>query len=77
MLGVAGVTAIEAKVTGGGVAAVTVSEAVPLTPESVAVRVAEPAATAVASPEALMVATEVLDEVHEAVVEIFAVDPSL
>jgi hypothetical protein len=41
---------------GGGTAAVTVNVADPVTPERVAVTVADPAATPVASPLALMVA---------------------
>src|SRR6478752_1470516 len=45
-------------------AAVTVSAAEPVLPPLVAVIVAEPAATAVTSPEAETVATDVFEEVH-------------
>ena len=75
MLDVAGVTEIEERVGGGG--AVTVSEAVPLTPVRAAVMVDDPAATAVARPDALMVAAALLELVHVAVEDTFAVDPSL
>ncbi len=60
MVGFAGVTAIEVKVGGG----FTVSKVLPVTPESAAEMVVVPAATAVADPAALMVATLLLDEVH-------------
>lgn len=59
MLEFAGVTAIETSV-----AAVTVSEAVPLTDPDVAVIVVEPAATPVALPLTSIVAAEVADELH-------------
>ena len=71
-LGDAGVTAMLETV-----AAVTVSEAVPLTPLSVAVMVEEPAAWPVASPAALMLASEGLDELHVTVEVTFFVEPSL
>jgi hypothetical protein len=73
MLGVAGVTAIDFNVFG----AVTVRAAVPLTPLSDAVIVLDPVATAVASPDALIVASDVLLLVQVAVDETFAVDLSL
>ena len=63
--------ALDAKVAGLGVtaidvtvAAVTVSEALPVTPLCAAEMVVVPAATPVARPEALIVATEVFAEVH-------------
>ena len=59
MLEFAGVTAIETSV-----AAVTVSEAVPLTGPEVAVMVVAPAATPVALPLTSTVAAEVDDELH-------------
>jgi hypothetical protein len=74
MLVEAGVTAIDFR-TGATVA--TVSVAVPLTPLRVAVMALEPAATAVASPEELIVATAVFAEVQVAVVPTFPVEPSL
>jgi hypothetical protein len=58
--GLAGVTAIETN------AAVTVSAAVPETEPEVAVIVEDPAATPVANPLELTVATLVLEEVHVA-----------
>ena len=61
MLGELGVTAMEEIV---GAVAVTARLAVPLMPLSAAVIVDEPAATPVARPEALIVATEVFEEVH-------------
>ena len=67
-----GVTAIEVMEF-----AVTVRVAVPLTPLAAAVMVEEPAATAVASPEAPMVATDVFEEVHVTEEEMFAVVPLL
>jgi hypothetical protein len=57
MLEFAGVTAMETRV-----AAVTVSDAVPLTPPDVAVMVAVPVPVVLANPVASMVATEVEDE---------------
>ena len=57
----AGVTAIDDTVAD---AEPTVRVAFPLTPLSVAVMVAEPAATPVASPAELMVATAVLEELQ-------------
>jgi len=59
MLEFAGVTAIETSV-----AAVTLSEAVPLTDPDVAVMVVVPLATPVALPFTSTVATEVVDELH-------------
>jgi hypothetical protein len=59
MLEFAGVTAIDTSV-----AAVTVSEAVPLTDPDVAVIVVVPALTPAASPPELMLATEVDDELQ-------------
>ncbi len=56
---------------------VTVSVAVPLTPLTAAVTIVEPAATAVASPVELTVATAVFAAVQLAVELIFAVEPSL
>lgn len=61
MVGVVGETAIEVTVT---VAAVTVSVAVAVNPSAVALMVAVPAATPVASPAELTVTTVVFDEVH-------------
>jgi hypothetical protein len=74
MLTVAGVNAIEASVLA---ATPTVSVAAPLIPLSEAVIVEEPAATAVAIPAVVMVATdgEELVQVTDAVTA--AVDPSL
>jgi hypothetical protein len=73
-LGEAGVIAMDLTVF---VTAVTVSAAVPLTPLKVAVMVLEPAATAVARPDALIVAAAVLELVHAAVVLTLAVELSL
>jgi hypothetical protein len=67
-----GVMAIEV-----GVAAVTVSAAVPLSPLMEAVMVVVPAATPVARPEALIVTVAVLDEDQVAVLVTVAVEPSL
>jgi hypothetical protein len=75
MLGLAGVTAMEVIVF--VVAAVTVSIAVPLTPLREAVIVLEPAATAVASPDVLIVAAALLEDVQVAVDVTFAVELSL
>jgi hypothetical protein len=61
MLAIAGVTAIEVIV---GAVAVTVSVAVVVNPSAVAFMLAVPAATAVASPAELTVATAVFDEVQ-------------
>jgi hypothetical protein len=61
MLAVAGETAIEVRV---GARAVTVNVAVDVNPSAVASMVAVPAATPVASPEELTVATAVFDEVQ-------------
>lgn len=61
MLAVGGETAIDATV---GVAAVTVSDAIEVNPLAAALMVAVPAATPVASPPELTVATAVLDEVQ-------------
>jgi len=60
-----------------GALAETVSAALPLTPLIVALIVADPAATAVASPPVLTVATDVLDDAHVADEVTSAVDPSL
>lgn len=60
-----------------GFAAVTVAEDDPVTELSVAEIVVVPVATAAASPEALMVATEVAEEAHVAVEVTLAVEPSL
>jgi hypothetical protein len=68
---VAGAIAIDA--TGGD----TVSADVPLMLPTTAVTTLEPGATAVARPLELMVATEVVAEVHVAVELTFPVDPSL
>ena len=73
MLGVVGVTARPVTVP---VEAETVSVVVPLTPLSVAVMVAEPAAAPVARPLELMVASEVFEELQVTCDVIFAVDPS-
>lgn len=56
---------------------VTVSNVVPLTAPTAAVMTDEPAATAVASPLALTVATEDVAEVHVAVEVTIPVEPSL
>lgn len=61
--GLAGVTAIEVSVTA------TASVVVPLTAPDVAVIVVLPAATPVASPVLLIVATAVTDELHVAFVK--------
>jgi hypothetical protein len=73
-LALAGVTAKETSPGGG---AGTVSVAVLLTPLRDAVMVVDPAATPVARPEALMVATAGAVDVHEAVAVAFAVELSL
>ena len=75
MLGLAGVTAIDVKVA--IVAACTVRFAVPLMPLIAAVTVVEPAATAEASPEELIVTIAVFATVQVADEVTFAVDPSL
>ena len=74
MLEEAGVTEIDFRVE---TAFATVSVAVPLMPLRVAVTAVEPAATAVAIPEELIVATAVFAEAQFAVVLIFAVEPSV
>jgi hypothetical protein len=74
MLVVVGVTAIEVTVTG---TAVTVSVVDPVTPLIVAVIVVSPAATPVANPVSLTVATDEVEEAQDAEDERFAVDPSL
>lgn len=61
MFAVAGETAIEVTVTAG---AVTVSVAVAVNPSAAALMVVVPAATAVANPAELTVATVMFDEVH-------------
>jgi len=58
-----GVTASETRA-----AATTVNEVLPVTPADVALTVAVPRFAAIASPDALMVATEASDETHVAVV---------
>src|SRR5579859_7619029 len=74
-LAVTGITAIEVKLgaAGGG----TVNIAVPVTPAIVAVMLADPAATAVARPPALIVATLGVALAQVAVVVTSAVEPSL
>jgi hypothetical protein len=74
MLGAAGVTAMEVRV---GAVAVTVSVALPLTPFSDAVIVADPELTPVARPAAVIVATLVLALTHVTVLVTFPVVPSL
>jgi hypothetical protein len=74
MLAVAGETVIEVSVLAAGV---TVRVAFPLTPSTVAVTVVEPAATPVAFPDALMVATFELVSVQAADAVTLAVEPSL
>ncbi|HUA91776.1 MAG TPA: hypothetical protein VL991_04370 [Terracidiphilus sp.] len=69
-----GVTAIDFTVTG---AAVTVRAAVPLTPFNDAEMVLEPAATPVATPAALTVATVEPEDAQVAVEVTLAVEPSL
>ena len=75
MLAVAGVTAMETSV--GEPTAVTVRAAVPVTAESVAVTLADPAATPVASPDPLMVVAAVLLTAQVTVEVMLAVEPSL
>jgi hypothetical protein len=72
--GALGVTAIAVSVFAG---AMTVTAAVPLTPPTAAVTLLDPAATAVASPVELMVATAVVELLQLAADVMFAVDPSL
>lgn len=74
MLAVGGVTAIDDRVFA---AAFTVSAACAVNPLAEAVIVVEPAPTAVARPDALMVATVVLDEDHVMPVVSGAVVPLL
>ena len=69
MVVVAGVTL--SAISMGAVVAVTVSEVDPLVPEYVALMVVAPAEMAVASPVGLMVATDVLELAHVAVVLTF------
>ena len=71
ILGLTGVTAMEDKV-----AAVTVRVAVPDLPLKVAVMVAEPAATPVARPLLLIVATDVGKALQVTCVVIFLLVPS-
>jgi len=71
-LAVLGVTAMDVTAV-----AVTVSVALPLTPLRAACTVVDPAATPVASPAELMVATEALPVVQVAVDVTFAVELSL
>ena len=75
MLGLAGVTAIEASV--GPTPAVTARLAVAVRLPSVAVIVEEPAETPVARPAALMVATVVAELVQVTEAVRFCVEPSL
>ena len=71
--GVAGVTAIDFKA-----GEVTVNAPVPLTLPRLAVSVAEPAATPFAKPVCNpTVATGLLEEIHDTVVVMFCVEPSL
>jgi hypothetical protein len=78
MLAVVGETAIDFSVFDVAVTiSVPVPFTVPLTPFTDAVIVLEPAATPVASPAALIVATEVLELLHVAVELTFAVELSL
>ena len=72
MVGVAGLTEIETKC-----AATTVRVAVSVKLPTVAVIVVVPAPVVVASPEALMVATEFVDEFHDIPVIRSALEPSL
>ena len=58
-------------------AAVTVSDAFPVTPDNVALMVAEPVARLAARPEAEIVAMLVLDEAQAAELVRSFVDPSL
>jgi hypothetical protein len=74
MLDVAGVTVTELSVFGG---AVTDKVALPLTPLIEAVMVAEPAASAEASPAGLIFAVAALEEVHAAELVTSAVELSL
>ena len=74
MLGELGVTAMEEIV---GAVAVTARLAVPLIPVCVAVIVEEPAETPVARPAAVMVATEVVPELHVTLLVMLPVVPSL
>jgi hypothetical protein len=76
MLAVAGVTAMVTSVF-GTTTALTVSEAVPLTPLNEAVMVDDPAATAVANPAVPIVAAAVLELVHVALEVTLPVEPSL
>jgi hypothetical protein len=76
VVAVAGVTAMEVRVlvtAGGG----TVSDPLPETPLRVAVRVAEPAASAEARPPGVTFAVSALDDDHVADVVTFAVELSL
>jgi hypothetical protein len=75
MLAVAGVTAIAVKVFTGTVT--VMATALLVTPPEVAVMFVDPAAMPVANPEALIVATEAVPEVHVTVEVRLAVDPSL
>lgn len=70
----AGVTVTELSVLGG---AVTDKVALPLTPLIEAVMVAEPAASAEASPAGLIFAVAALEEVHAAELVTSAVELSL
>jgi hypothetical protein len=74
MVAVAGDTAMEVSVLGG---AATVRVAFPLTLPMAAVTVVEPAATAVAMPDAVIVATCPLASVQVADAVTSAVEPSL
>ena len=74
MLAVAGVTVTELRVFG---AAETARVALPVTPLRTAVMVAEPAASAEASPAGLIFAVAALEEVHAAELVTSAVELSL
>jgi hypothetical protein len=76
-LAVGGFTAIEVSVTGGGAGVETVNIAVPVVPAMVAVMLADPAVTAVASPLGLIVATLGVPLAQVAVAVTSAVEPSL
>lgn len=70
--GFAGVMVIESRR-----ALVTVSVPYPVTPDNVALTVAEPAERLVAKPESEIVATPVLDEAQTAAAVMSLLDPSL
>jgi hypothetical protein len=76
-LAVAGFTTIEVSVTGGGAGVATVNVAVPVVPAMVAVMLVDPAASAIASPPGLIVATVGVPLAQVAVAVTSAVEPSL